>query len=254
MIDMKILVLVKETLTTDAVMHITEEGKVVSLDEVYIINPFDEFAIEEAIRIKERHGGEVVLISTGRREASYILRSGLAMGCDRAVLMVTTESESRATCKFLKEAIEREGKYDLILAGWVSSDYNNAQVTGRLCESLNLPLVSLVTHLEIDINRKTVISEREGDLFLETIETKMPSMIAVQKGINQPRFPKLIDIVEVKHKKIEMIASCQQGNLKLSPSTYSLPPKKKQQIIVDGCNAEKAVHHLIKELKSTKLL
>ncbi len=251
---MKILVLVKETITTDAVMHITKDGKVVSLDETYIINPFDEFAIEEAIRIKERFGGEVVLISAGRREASYILRSGLAMGCDRAILMVTSEKENHSICDILKEAILREQNFDLILAGWVSSDYNNAQVTGRLSEALNMPLVTLVTNLEIKLDQNTVISEREGDLFLETVETKLPSIIAVQKGINQPRFPKLIDIVEVKHKKIDTITSAHKTKFNVSTPTYSLPPKKKHQIIVDGSDPEKAVHRLIKELKGAKLL
>ncbi|MCG8484785.1 MAG: electron transfer flavoprotein subunit beta/FixA family protein [Clostridia bacterium] len=251
---MKILVLVKETITTDAVMHINKDGKVASLDETYIINPFDEFAIEEAIRIKERFGGEVVLISAGRREASYILRSGLAMGCDRGILMVTSEKETHSICDILKEAILREQNFDLILAGWVSSDYNNAQVTGRLSEALNIPLVTLVTNLEIKLDQNTVISEREGDLFLESVETKLPSIIAVQKGINQPRFPKLIDIVEVKHKKIDTITSAHKTKFHVSTPTYSLPPKKKQQIIVDGSDPEKAVHRLIKELKGAKLL
>lgn len=251
---MKILVLVKETITTNARMSLDRDGHIVSSEETYIINPFDEFAIEEAIRIKERYGGEVVLLTVGRREASYMVRSGLAMGCDRGVLLVTSDSENDAVCDILKDAILQEQDYDMILAGWVSSDYNNAQVTGRLSEALNIPLVTLVTSLDIKLDLGTVVSEREGDVYLEIVETKLPCMIAVQKGINQPRFPRLIDIVEVKNKKIDVHTCTNKSNIKMTTPVYSLPPKKKHQVLVDGSDPEKAVQHLFQELKGAKLL
>lgn len=251
---MKILVLVKETISTDTIMVINRKGEVVPIDDRYIINPFDEFAIEEGIRIKEKFGGEVVLLSAGREEASYMLRSGLALGADRALLVMTKEKDSMTICEALKEAVKIEGDFDMILAGWISSDSNNAQVTGRLSQKLNIPLVNFVTKIDLDLDCYTAISEREGDVFLEIVETKLPSMFAVQKGINTPRYPRLIDIVDVRKKKIDIIKYKNESNQYSSSITYSVPPKKKKQILMNDSDSPKTVELLIKELKIAKLL
>ncbi|MEL7656511.1 MAG: electron transfer flavoprotein subunit beta/FixA family protein, partial [Bacillota bacterium] len=243
---MKILVLVKETISTDTKMVIDRKGNVVPIDDKYIINPFDEFAIEEGMRIKEKFGGEVVLLSAGREETSYLLRSGLALGADRALLVMTEEKDSMTICEALKEAIEKEGDFDIILAGWISSDSNNAQVTGRLSQELNIPLVNLVTKIDINLDCHTAISEREGDVFLEIVETKLPSMFAVQKGINKPRYPRLIDIVDVRKKKIDIMKHKSKNNQFSSIITYSVPSKKKKQILMNDSDSKKTVELLIK--------
>jgi len=251
---MKILVLVKETIATDVNMTINREGKVMPDENRYIINPFDEFAIEEGIRISEKFGGEVVLISAGRKEAAYILRSGLALGADRAVLTLTEETDSMTICEALKEAVVKEEPFDMILAGWISSDCNNAQITGRLSRSLDIPLVSLVTKIHIDFDHYIAVSEREGDVFMEIIETKLPSMFGVQKGINQPRYPRLTDIADVSRKKIDIISAQKIKNRIPSITAYSTPPEKKKRIQIHDSDSMVTVGLLIRELKRAKLL
>jgi len=249
---MKILVLVKETLSTEVKLQLNNKGEIVKDDEKFIVNPFDELAIEEGLRLQEKHGGEVVLASVGKLEDAYALRSGIAMGANRAMLMESDVKDNKSVSKLLKELIEKENDFDVILAGWVSYDDNSGQIPGRLSELLDIPLVNLVVKLKIDGDVATC--SREGDLMLEKVQVKLPAIFALQRGINIPRLPTVQNIMEIKQKEIDFYKDdAYKAEIK-SELSYAYPINYREKIIVRGTDIDGTVERLIEELKRAKVI
>ncbi|KJS82160.1 MAG: hypothetical protein JM58_15655 [Peptococcaceae bacterium BICA1-8] len=247
---MKVLVLVKETFDTE--VKIVLENEIISEKDVkYIINPYDEFAIEEAIKIKEKLGGEVILYSVGREEASATLKTGLAMGADQANIIKSNVKNSMTVSQLLSEAINKhDNEFDLILAGWVSIDDNNAQVPGRLSQLLNIPFVNVVT--KVDVTGEIVLCEREGEGCQEIVEVRIPAIIAVQRGINEPRYPTMKNIMQAKRKNVNLLElTAPIDKVKVS---YQFPEQKNKGEIIDGSNPEQAAKVLVDRLKESKIL
>jgi electron transfer flavoprotein beta subunit len=251
---MKILVLLKETFATDFKVVLTPAGKIDDTQVSYIVNPYDEYALEEAVRIKEDMGGEVVLYTAGRYDAVATLKNALAMGADRAVLIKTKAKDSLTVTKLLAETIKKEDNdFHLILAGWIAVDDNNAQVPGRLSTLLGVPLVNVVTNIKIDINQRKILCEREGDGVQEFVEVELPAIIAVQKGINVPRYPTVQNILQAKKKKIQII-SPEVERKDNSVITYQLPRKRKAALLFDNSDLQQAVFQLVQKLQEDKVL
>jgi electron transfer flavoprotein beta subunit len=200
---LKIFVLLKRTFDTEE--KITMSGGKINEDGAeFIINPYDEYAVEEAIQVRDAHGGEVTVISVGNEDSEKQLRTALAMGADKAALInIEDDVENRdqfTTAKVLSEYLE-DKEADLILAGNVAIDGGSGQVGPRVAGMLGIPFVTTITKLEIDGKNVTVTRDVEGDS--EVIETTLPLLVTAQQGINEPRYPSLPGIMKAKKKPFD---------------------------------------------------
>ena len=151
--------------------------------------PYDEYAVEEAIKLKEEHGGEVTVITVGPERAEQALRTAMAMGADKGIIVDSEDLEDAdeyTIAKILAEVI-KEQEYDIILCGYMAVDDGSAQVGPRLAELLGIPHISTITKLTIDGENVEVEKDVEGDV--EIIQSKLPILLTAQQGLNEPRHP-----------------------------------------------------------------
>ena len=200
---MNIYVLLKRTFDTEEKITL-KDAKINEEEAEFIINPYDEYAVEEAIQLRDAHGGEVTVISVGNEEAEKQLRTALAMGADKAVLINTEDDvedgDQYTTAKILAEYL-RGKEVDLILAGNVAIDGGSGQVGPRVAELLGIPYVTTITKIDIDGRNVTVVRDVEGDE--EIIETTLPLLVTAQQGLNEPRYPSLPGIMKAKKKPFD---------------------------------------------------
>ncbi|MBI4427911.1 MAG: electron transfer flavoprotein subunit beta/FixA family protein [Ignavibacteriales bacterium] len=199
---MKIIVCVSHVPDSAAKINISRDGKSIDKTSVtFVISPYDEFAIEESLRLKEKNGGEVTAVSVGGENHKETLRKALAMGVDKAVLLKDdSQRDSIAVARAIAD-YTKEASPDLIFFGKQSIDTDNAAVGSMVAEMLGLPSVSVVVKLEIKDGR--VMAEREIEGGHEKVEARLPCVIAAQKGLNEPRYPSLKGIMGAKNKPIE---------------------------------------------------
>jgi electron transfer flavoprotein beta subunit len=199
---MKIFVCVKHV--PDTAANIKVVGEAGFDDSVkFVMNPYDEYAVEEAVRQKKANGGEVVAVTVGNAKAVATLRSALAVGADRAI-HVNTDSpflDSSATALALKAVIEKEGGADLIFTGKQSVDTEAMQTQYRLAAALKIPVVNEVVAFKIEGDRVEVACEVGGG-DREVVNLGMPCVIGATKGLNEPRYPKFPDIMKAKKKPV----------------------------------------------------
>jgi electron transfer flavoprotein beta subunit len=198
---MNIVVCVSQTPDTATKVEINADGKQIDPKGVkFILNPYDEFAVEEAL---QRRGadGKVTLLCVGGDGAKEAIRLGLAMGADDAILVKDDVKADSFTVASELAAVLSSLDADLVLLGRQSIDYDSAQIGPMLAELLGRPCVSFVTKLDID--GTTVRAERDIEGGKEVVETTLPCVITAQKGLNDPRYPKLPDIMKAKKKPIE---------------------------------------------------
>jgi len=201
---MKIVVCIKYVPDTAIKIKLAPDEKGVDLNDVsFIVNPYCEFAVEEALKIKEAQGAEVIVVSAGSEQAATGLRTCLAMGADSAVLIsdpVFDNADSNLIGKALS-TVCRELEPDLVLFGKHAIGVDNGQVPAMVAESLDLPQASVVTKLEIQDTGFR--AERDIEGAHEIIEGSLPAVITAQKGLNVPRYASLKGIMAAKKKKIE---------------------------------------------------
>jgi len=237
---MKIAVCIKQTFDTEAVIRLDSQGSIDKTGVKLILNPYDEFAVEEALRLKESAGGEVILFSVGSEETKEAVRQALAMGADRAVLIQDVDIASGdhyGIALALAKAIEQE-KCDIILTGWTAIDDGAAQVPARIAEILNIPQITVVTKLSLEGEK--VICQREGDGIAHIVESSLPAVVTAQKGLNEPRYPNLKGIMQAKKKPIKGVDLTQLGltsdqvQAKTESEGYILPAPRKSGRILEG--------------------
>lgn len=199
---MKIVVCVSHVPDTASKINIAGDGKNYDKNGLtFVLNPYDEFAIEEALKTKEKFGGEVILLSLGDSSFTESLRKGLAMGADSAILLKSTVyQDSLSVAKSLAEEIKNLGA-ELVFVGKQSVDFDNQVMGQMLAELLDFNSVSVAVSLNIDGNK--IIAEREIEGGKEVIETSLPAVISTQKGLNEPRYPNLKGIMAAKKKTID---------------------------------------------------
>jgi len=235
---LNIVVLMKQTFDTEAKIQLDGEGKISRQGVNKIINPYDEYAVEEAIRIKEAKGGEVTLVSMGDDGVQESLRQALAMGADKAVLVNDPALEGAdhyVAAKVLAKVLEGMS-YDLILSGWVAIDDQSSQVPARLAEVLGLPQANVVTKLEV-LDGK-IVCHREGDGSIEVLELPLPAVVTAQKGLNEPRYPALKGIMQAKKKELKKLSLADLGLEAEAGKTkivgYQLPEARQAGKVVEG--------------------
>jgi len=226
---MKIIVLAKHAPDPESEISVASDGKSVSTSGlVYDINDWDRYAVEEAIRIKEDKGGEVVVVGVGTN-CDDTLRKCLAMGADRAIkIPVDTSFDAYQTAEVIKEAIKDE-EFDMILAGLMSQDLNNAQVGVLLAAMLDLPIATAVAELNVEDGKVVAKRELEGG-YLEEVELPTPCVITVQSGINEPRYVSIMGIKRAKSKEMKEV-SISPSISTLEIEKMYLPPVKKAEMI-----------------------
>lgn len=200
---MNIYALVKRTFDTEEKISV-QNGEIAEDGAEFIINPYDEYAVEEAIRVRDEHGGEVTVLTLGGEDAEKQLRTALAMGADKAVL-INTEDDLDDIDEYTAAAIIAEylkdKEADLILAGNVAIDGGSGQVGPRIAELLGINYVTTITELKIDGDKANIVRDVEGDS--ETIEAQLPLLATAQQGLNDPRYPSLPGIMKAKKKPLE---------------------------------------------------
>lgn len=199
---MKIAVCVSHVPDTAAKINITGDGKGIDQTGVtYVVNPYDEFAIEEALKTKEKSGGDTVAISLGGEANKETLRKALAMGIDNAVLLKDDSyRDSLSVAKALAEEIKTQNA-ELVFFGKQSVDFDNSVVGQMAAELLGYNCISVVVDFKLEGNK--VIAEREIEGGKEVVETLLPAIITTQKGLNEPRYASLKGIMAAKKKVIE---------------------------------------------------
>lgn len=228
---MKTLVTVKRVPDPETTIRVKPDGSGIVTDNIkYVINPFDEIAIEEALRIKEKQGsGEVVLVSIGDKKVTEQLRTGLAMGADRAILVLCEQDlDSLAVAKILAKAVERENP-ELVLMGKQAIDDDANQAGQMLAALLGWPQATFASKVELAADQKSAQVIREVDGGLETISFSFPAIITADLRLNEPRYASLPGIMKARKKEIKEIPVGELGAdiaprlkvLKMEP-----PPKK----------------------------
>lgn len=252
---MNIFVLLKRTFDTEEKIAINN-GRIEDDGAEYIINPYDEYAVEEAINIRDEHGGEVTVVTIGDEDAEKQLRTALAMGADQAVLINTEddleEGDQFTTVKIL-EAFFEDREADIILAGNVAIDEASGQVGPRLAERLNMSCVTTITSIDIDGDTANIERDVEGDV--EKVETSLPLLVTCQQGLNEPRYPSLPGIMKAKKKPLEELEiddlDLEEDDVEPKTKTIEifLPPEKQAGKVLEG-EMDDQVKELVSLLKT----
>lgn len=205
---MNIYVLVKRVPDTESKIRIDHERKIIIEEGLtFVLNPYDEYAVEEALRLKEDKGGKVTVLSVGSEEAVVVLKKCLAMGADEAILIKDEKGETYdglRTAKIIAQVLKTKfNDYDLLLFGKQSVGADNSQIPAMVAEFLGLPQVNVVTKLEIEGDRGLALREIEGAS--EKVEFSLPAVISAQKGLNEPRYETLRGIMMAKRKEIPVL-------------------------------------------------
>ncbi len=251
---MKIVVCVKYVPDTATKVKIKPDGKGVDLgDAGFVINPYDEFAVEEALQKKEKLGGEVIAVCAGNEKATAGLRTCLAMGADSAILIKddSLEDADSFTIGSALAKVCRDLNPDLILFGKHAIGVDNSQVPAVVAELLDVPQASSV--VKLDIENRTFRAEREIEGGREIVEGSLPAAVTAQKGLNTPRYASLKGIMAAKKKQIDVRPLQSLGlapedlEPRVSTLQVTLPPSRPPGKVLTGDVAE-TVPQLVKLL------
>ena len=244
---MKILVPVKRVIDAYVSIRVKSDGSGVDTDNVKMsLNPFCEIALEEAIRLKEAGtASEVVLVSVGSADIETVMRSGLAMGADRAIRVdADNDVEPLAIAKILKHIVEQE-QAGLVITGKQSIDGDNNQTGQMLSALLAWPQATFASKVEINGDNAKVTREIDGGL--ETIELALPMVVTTDLRLNEPRYPTLPNIMKAKKKPLDVVALSDTGvdaTQRVSVLNVSAPQARSAGVIVGS------VDELVEKLKN----
>ena len=248
---MKILIGIKRVVDYNVRIRVLPDGSGVDTEGVKMsVNPFDEIALEEALRIKEAgNADEVIVVSAGGDECQQQLRTGLAMGADRAIQIQTSEAlQPLSIARAFLKIIEREDP-GLVILGKQAIDDDNSQTAQMLAALWDRPQATFASGLLIEGSTATVT--REVDAGLETIEVDLPAVISVDLRLNEPRFVKLPDIMKAKRKPLDVVPLSELGVTaegQIAVGNHAPPPQREKGILVEDAA------QLAEQLKNRGLL
>jgi electron transfer flavoprotein beta subunit len=251
---MKILVTIKQVPDTATQVKIAADGKTIDTTGItWIVSPYDEFAVEEALRIKEKRGqGEVVAVSLGPDRVKEALRSCLAMGCDRAIHLNDPAWAAADTLATALAAVIKQESAQLVLCGRQAIDDDMGAVTAQLAELLGWPCAYWIMEETVDADAKSVRAARQVEGGLEVFDLPLPAVLAAQKGLNEPRYPTLKGIMGAKKKEIKDLKASDVGGAAGPPQLsvvglQALPPRPPGRIIQG--DVPTAVKELVRSLR-----
>jgi electron transfer flavoprotein beta subunit len=255
-----IIVCLKQVPDTESQIKIGSDGVSIVTDDIkWVMNPYDEFGVEEALRLKEKHGGEVTVVGLGPKRVTESIRTALAMGADKGILITDDAlggSDSLATAKALAAAI-KDLEYDVVFTGQRGVDDDQGVVGAAVAELLDIPQLSLIVKVEVGEDGKSVKVERpiEGETLV--IESSLPALITAQKGLNEPRYASLPGIMKAKKKPLEEKSLADLGldasefggdARKLKILELTPPPERQAGKIVEGETPQEKAAELAKLL------
>ncbi len=251
---MEILVLLKQVPATESMIAIADDGVSIKSDGLkYVINPYDELAVEEALQIRQDQGGSVTIVSVGPAKAAEAIRTALAMGADKGVLVDPDglTCDALAVAKILAAAI-KEIPYDLIIAGHRAVDDDNFQVGPAVAELLGIPNISMVVEETAADGKILCTCTVEGGT--KVVEAPLPALISTQRGLNEPRYASLPGIMKAKKKPLETKSLSDLGldaadlQAKSVTLALTLPPERSAGRIIEGDTAQAKAAALAKAL------
>lgn len=236
---MKILTTVKRVTDPDMKVKIKPDGSGIVTDGVeYKMNSFDEYGVEEAIRVKEEHGGEVVVVSVGPDASTKEIRTALAMGADRGVLVETdADLDSDAVARLIAEVVKKESP-DIIIMGKQAVDSDRNQAGQMLAAYLDYPQATFAFDLSVADGWATVGREVDGGT--STKRVKLPAIVTADLRLNEPRYASLPGIIKAKRKKIDRFSPEDLGvdiASKVTVLAFEAPPEREAGQIIDGVDA-----------------
>ncbi len=253
---MDIIVLLKQVPATESLIEIAADSLSIKTDAVkWVINPYDEFAVEEALRIKEKSGGTVTLLCAGTDKAQEAVRTAMAMGADKGMLIndpAVAGADGLGIAKALASAI-RNMPHDLILAGQRAVDDDNYLVGPAVAELLGIPNISLVVKAELEEKKIRCTRTVEGGTVV--LEAPLPALLTTQRGLNEPRYASMMGIMKAKKKPIDTKSLSDLGLkeedvapkvkiLKMTP-----PPERKAGRIIEGDSPQAKADALVRLLR-----
>ncbi len=257
---MNILVCLKQVPDTESQIKIASDGMSVVTDNIkWIMNPYDEYAVEEALLLKEKFGGEVTIISVGPKRVTESIKTALAMGADKGILVddpAITGSDSLGTARVLA-AVIKDLDYNIILCGKQGMDDDYGIVGSTLAELLNIPQVSIVLKLEVSEDASTVKAHREVEGGTMVIEASLPVLITAQKGLNEPRYASLPGIMKAKKKSLDVKTIADLGldanqvgesGAKIKIKQITPPEEREAGKIVEGETPQEMAANLVRLL------
>lgn len=261
---MNIVVCLKQVPGTTQIKINPETNTLIRQGEQNITNPFDTYALEEGIRLREKYGGEVTAISMGPPQAETMLREAISLGADRAVLLsdgAFAGADTWATAYTLSKGINQINNYDLIICGRQTIDGDTGQVSPELAEIMDLPFIAYVNKIE-DISNGQIRAVRMVEEGHEVIEASLPAIISVVKDINVPRLPSLRGIAKSKRVEVPIwnanYLDVSEKEVGLTGSFTSVikvffPQQSRAGEILEG-NVEQQVDQLLSRLKKSRVI
>lgn len=243
---MNIIVCLKQVPDTETQIKVRSDGKSIVTDDIkWVMNPYDEYGVEEALRIKEKFGGEVTVVGLGPKRVTESIRTALAMGADKGILVsdeALEGSDSLSVAKAVAAAI-KELDYDLIFSGQRGVDDDMGVVGANIAELLDIPQLSVIDKVEVAEDGKSVKVNRPIEGSILVIESPLPALITAQKGLNEPRYASLPGIMKAKKKPFDAktlsdlgldAAEFGEGARKVKVLEITPPPARKAGKIVEG--------------------
>ncbi|OQY07877.1 MAG: electron transfer flavoprotein subunit beta [Desulfobacteraceae bacterium 4572_123] len=253
---MEIVVLLKQVPATESLVKIADDGVSIKTDDIkFVMNPYDEIAVEEALRIKEAQEGKVTIISVGTDKTVEAIRTALAMGADEGVLINDPDAQgcdALGTARILAAAL-KDIPYDLIIAGMRAVDDDNYQVGGAVAEFLGIPGISMVIKEEIADGK--IKCHRSIDGGTAVVEAPLPALFTTQRGLNEPRYASLPGIMKAKKKPLDTkkladigLDSAKIGEPVTAIKAMQFPPERGGGRIVEGETAQEKAVELVRLL------
>jgi electron transfer flavoprotein beta subunit len=255
---MEIVVLVKQVPDTESLVQIAADGVSIKKEDIkWVMNPYDEIAVEEALKFKEAKGGTVTIVSLGPQKATETIRTALAMGADKGVHIndpAAEGSDPLATAKVLAAALKGI-PFDLIIAGHRAVDEDNYQVAAAVAELLGIPQISMVIKAEVLDGKLRCRRTIDGGALV--IETPLPAMFTTQRGLNEPRYASLPGIMKAKKKPIDVKTIADLGidptlvgaaHRKVKIAAMKLPPQRQAVRMIDGESSQAKAAALVRIL------
>ena len=244
---MKVFVCIKQVPDTETKIKLQSNNNGIDTAGVkWVMNPYDEFAVEEAIKMKETgKATAVTVLSLGpKSRINDALRTALAMGADDAIAIdAPSDLDPSATAKSLAKAIQAEGDFGLVLTGKLAIDDNAASVSQMIAENLAIPHVTVVSKLDVTTENLTAERETEGGT-REVLQLQVPALVAANKGLNLPRYASLPGIMKAKKKPIKELQweaiGAAASDIKTRYINFQMPPDKPAVKLIEGDAAQQA--------------